>query len=467
MKPIVALVGRPNVGKSTLFNRIIRSKDALVDDFPGVTRDRLYRDARWNERDFTLVDTGGFAEGDQDHFAGQIRWQVLQAIEDADAVIFVLDGRQGVAPHDRDIAHLLRRADKPCFLVVNKTDGPDQEKNLADFYELGSDRLFPVSAEHGYGMMSFMDELAAQLPVLDDHPALEMIHVAVVGKPNAGKSSLINKLLGGKRLVVSDRPGTTRDAVDSVCTVRGNAYRLIDTAGIRRKKKVSRKLEKFSIIKALRSLDRCHIALIMIDASEGITEQDINIAGYAYERGCGCLFLLNKWDLVEKNDTTLKHFQEELRLSAKFLHFAPVLTVSALTGLRLPRIFKLVDEMYSQYATRIGTGEFNRILQSAVRDNEPSLYRGRRLKFSYGSQISTRPPTFVIFVNHPRAVHFSYRRYLVNRIREASGLDRVPVRLILRQKTGRMEFPSASGGSRRKARPSAERKKKGRRKRGG
>jgi GTP-binding protein len=439
MKPIVAIVGRPNVGKSTLFNRITRSRDALVDDFPGVTRDRHYGDAGWNEVEFTLVDTGGFTEGDD--FAEEIRFHIRQAIADADVIILLLDGKEGVSPFDQDVMDILRTVDKPIFYTVNKIDGAEQEVMLADFYQLGIDNLYPLSAEHRYGFADLLDAvvdslagLAAEAAVVSDQ---EMIKLAVVGRPNVGKSSLINRVLGEKRLLVSDIPGTTRDAIDSVCKLNGKSYLLVDTAGIRRKGKVSKKLEKFSIIKALRSLDRCDVALIVMDAAEGVTDQDIAIAGYAYERGCGCILLLNKWDLVDKDSKTVKVYYERLRDQAKFLSFAPALTISALTGQRVTKVFKLVDEVYEQYQRRIGTGQLNRIFEQAIEKNEPSLHRGKRIKFYYAVQISTKPPTIVCFVNYPQAVHFSYKRYLINQLRQATGLDKTPVRLILRQREGR------------------------------
>jgi len=439
MKPIVAIVGRPNVGKSTLFNRITRSRNAIVDDLPGVTRDRIFGDARWNDRSFTLVDTGGFAEGDDDPFAPHIRQQVSQAIEDADAVALVLDGKGGVSPFDADLIHTLRTVDKPAYFVVNKIDGEGQEKNMAEFYGLGIETLYPVSAEHGYGVSDFMDALTGMFPgdeETDAHP--DAVRIAVVGKPNAGKSSLINAILGEQRLVVSEVAGTTRDAVDSVFVREDRNYVLVDTAGIRRKGKVSMRLEKFSIIKALRSLERCDVALIVIDAEQGISDQDVRVAGYAQERGCGAIFLFNKWDLVDNRDgKALRRMSDDLRMAAKFLSFAPVLTVSALTGQRVPKVFSLVDAVYAQYAIRVTTGQLNKVMEEALSRTPPSLHKGKRLKFYYATQVSTRPPTFVSFVNFPEAVHFSYQRYLVNQIRDAFGLDKVPLRLLLRQRTGK------------------------------
>ena len=437
MKPIVAIVGRPNVGKSTFFNRVTGTRKALVDDFPGVTRDRHYGDATWNQVDFTLVDTGGFAGGDEDDFARKTHSQVLQAIEDADVIILLLDGKSGISPFDKDIVQLLRPLSKPVFYAVNKIDGIEQEDRLYDFYNLGIEKIYPVSAEHRYGISEFLDDLTDLMPKTESQKQRDIIRLAVVGKPNVGKSSLINRILGENRLLVSDIPGTTRDAVDCVCNIKGKSYLLIDTAGIRRKARVSKKLEKFSIIKALRSLDQCDVALIVIDAYHGITEQDINIAGYAFERGCGCIFLLNKWDLVEKDSKTAKAYYDRLRMAAKFLNFSPIISISALTGLRVLKIFDVADEVYLQYTSRIGTGQLNKIIEQAIVLNEPSLFKGRRLKFFYTVQVSVAPPTFVCFVNYPDAVHFSYRRYLLNQIRKNAGLNKTPIRIVFRKRTGR------------------------------
>ena len=439
MKPIVAIVGRPNVGKSTLFNRITKTRDAIVDDLPGVTRDRNFGDARWNDKLFTLVDTGGFAEGDDDAFAPHIRQQVFQAIEESDAVILVLDAKGGSSPFDTDLVHSLRTVDKPVFYVVNKIDGQAQEKELFEFYALGIEKLFPVSAEHGYGISDFLDELTEAFPDADDQDEhADAVRIAVIGKPNAGKSSLINSILGEERLVVSDVAGTTRDSIDTLFSRDGKNYVLIDTAGIRRKGKVSMRLEKFSIVKALRSLERCHVALIVVDAEDGISDQDVRIAGYAHDRGCGAIFLFNKWDLVDNRDgKALKRMTEELRLTAKFLSFAPVLAVSALTGQRVTRIFPLVDDIFAQYSFRVTTAQLNKVMEKALERTPPSLHKGKRLKFYYATQVSSKPPTFVSFVSFPEAVHFSYQRYLVNQLREAFGLDKIPLRLLLRQRTGK------------------------------
>ena len=441
MPPIVAIVGRPNVGKSTLFNRLTRSRDAIVDDIPGVTRDRHYGKAVWDEKTFTLVDTGGILTAEQDGFSGQIQDQVLEAIRNADVLILLLDGRTGISPFDRELAQMLRVAEKPILVAVNKIDSPELEANLSDFYALGFDNLYPISAEHRYGLSDFLDTLIGtfvpQKTRKDTACTDDTIRLAVIGRPNVGKSSLVNRILGEERVMVSRIPGTTRDAIDTACEINGRNYLIIDTAGIRRKGKVTQRVEKFSVIKALKSLERCHLALVLLDAHEGITDQDISIAGYAHERGRGCILLLNKWDIVEKDTHTADQYIERLRSTSKFLSFAPAITISAKTGLRVGRIFKLVNEVYEHYTTRIDTGPLNRIFERAVRDNEPSLHRGRRIKFYYAVQTSSRPPTFVAFVNFPDAVHFSYQRYLVNRIRSDTGLNHTPIRLYFRKRSGR------------------------------
>jgi GTP-binding protein len=439
MKSIVAVIGRPNVGKSTLFNRITRSNRALVDDTPGVTRDRHYGDAQWADVSFTVVDTGGFLGADTDAFAQQIHDQLQHAIEDADVVVVLFDGKEGLSPFDRDLADRVRQLAKPVFYAVNKIDGIEQENRLYEFYTLGCDALYPVSAQHGYGVADFLDALVQSLPPPLYEEPQGTVKVSVVGRPNVGKSSLINRLLGQQRLIVSETAGTTRDAIDTMCRKGARNYRFVDTAGLRRKARVGGRLEKFSAIKALRSLSRCDVALIVLDAVEGIAGQDITIAGYALERGCACMFVLNKWDALPPARRDVKRFIDTLRREAKYVSFAPAVTVSAKTGLRVHRIFGMIDTLSDQYATRIATGRLNAITQEAVRRTEPSLHRGRRVRFLYTVQVSARPPTIVFFVNHPDGVHFSYRRYLVNQIREAAGLDQTPIRAFFRKRRGRQE----------------------------
>lgn len=455
MKPVVALVGRPNVGKSTLFNRITRSRNALVDDFPGVTRDRHYVDAVWNERPFTLVDTGGFLLSDEDFFAREIRGHVEAAIREADVIALVLDGRSGISPFDRDLADIIRRTEKPAFFLVNKVENHKQREDLLEFYSLGIEKFYPMSAEHGIGVEAFLDDMIEFYPELFPEPEPldeseegaggtenDEICITVAGRPNVGKSSLINRLFGESRLVVSEIPGTTRDSVDLTLDHNGKRFRLIDTAGIRRKGKVSQKIEKFSILKSLKSLDQCDVALILIDAEEGVTDQDITIAGYAQDRGCGALFVINKWDVGDHDQKDQKRFIEDLRNKSKFLSFAPAITVSALTGLRTHKILSMVEKIYAEYAYRINTGLLNRILEDAIFRSEPPMHKGKRLKFYYATQVAVKPPTIVCFVNYPEAVHFSYHRYLINQVREMAELGSTPIRLLFRPRTGKIDFSS-------------------------
>ncbi|MBU1343749.1 MAG: ribosome biogenesis GTPase Der [Proteobacteria bacterium] len=447
MKPVVALLGRPNVGKSTLFNRITRSRQALVDDFPGVTRDRHLADAKWNDVEFTVIDTGGFLSSDDDMFAAQIKEQLTAAADQADVLIFIMDGREGLSPYDRDLADFLRRMSKPVFYLINKIENYKQEEDLSEFYSLGIDHFITISAEHGIGVGDFLDDLVKVLPKYEpvEEDDESRIRIAIVGRPNVGKSSLANRLFGEPRLVVNEKAGTTRDAIELSLEHDGRQFVLVDTAGIRRKGKVTNKLEKFSILKSLKSLDDCDVALILIDADEGITDQDITIAGYAEDRGCGALFLINKWDLLDEERKSVKKYMEELRQKAKFLSYAPAMTVSALTGQRCHKILDEVVKIHTEYCHRINTGVLNRIIEDAVYREEPSLHKGKRLKFFYAAQVATKPPSFVCFVNFPNAVHFSYKRYLINQLRQMIPLEKTPIKLFFREKTGRIKF---SGGSR-------------------
>lgn len=451
MSAVVAIVGRPNVGKSTLFNRITKSKKALVDNMPGVTRDRLYGQGEHRGRTFTVVDTGGFSRHDTDLFVESIHAQVKAAINEADAVLLLLDAKQGISPFDRDMLDLLRPLGKPVIFVANKIDGPENEFWTTDFAELGVGEVFALSAAHGRGMDDVLDALLAVLPEKPEEKEEDaLIRVAVVGRPNAGKSSLINKILGEDRLLVADKPGTTRDSVDTVCSVNGKSYVLVDTAGIRRKGKTrNKRLETFSIMRSLKSLERCDVAVVLLDAEKGVTDQDIRVAGYAHERGCGCILAANKWDLVEKDTKTAKAFEAKVRDASKFLSFAPFITVSALTGQRTSKIFSLVDEVFAQYSSRIGTGPLNRILDMAVKGHEPPMVHGKRLKFYYATQTSAKPPTFVIFVNSPDSVHFSYERYLANAIRRETGLTKTPIRLYFRPRSNREQKREQSRGQNR------------------
>ncbi len=442
---IVALIGRPNVGKSTLFNRITKSRKAIVDPTPGVTRDRQYDRVDWDQSTFILVDTGGIEAEDKpaearDIMAGNIREQTLQAVAQADVVLFLMDGRAGVTPTDFDVTKLLRKTDKPVYYVVNKIDGEEMEPNLLPpFYELGVEQLWPISAEHGHGVRSLLDDLVAALPAHEESPLqpADSIRIAFFGRPNVGKSSLINRVLGEERMVVSDIPGTTRDSIDTLLTVNNKNYLLIDTAGIRRRGKVKEKLEKFSIIKALGALERCDLALILISAEEGVTEQDTKVIGYTQEQGRACILVVNKWDLVKGDPKVQKKIKAELEMATQFVGFAPVLTLSALNGKGTQKLLPTIASVYEQFCKSFPTNRLNRILQKAVESHPPALHRGRRIKLLYTTQITSRPPTFAIVANYPKEIHFSYHRYLVNTFRKELELDKTPIKIVFRERKRR------------------------------
>ncbi len=433
MRPIVAIVGRPNVGKSTLFNRLIGRRKAMVDDMPGVTRDRNYGNVDRFEVPFILIDTGGFEPETNDQLLRQMREQSRLAMEEADIILFVMDGREGLTPADREVAEMLRRAGKPVFHLINKVDGDRHEAAIADFYALGVDEVFTISAEHNRGIGEMMEAVVAALPQggaagTDD----DVTKIAVVGRPNVGKSSLVNRLLGFERVVANPTPGTTRDSVDTYFTCKGKHYMLIDTAGIRRKGKTVEKIEKYSVMDSLRSIERADVALIVLDASQGVTEQDEKIAGYAYEAGRGCIFVVNKWDALDKDNSSIGKFVESIRTEFKYLPFAPIVFVSALTGQRIGKIMTETDNVMAQYSRRVTTSELNRIFSEAVESHHAPLHQGRRVKFYYATQVGTKPPSFVIFTNRPDGVHFSYERYLSNRFRDAFGFTGTPLRLMFR-----------------------------------
>lgn len=433
---VVAIVGRPNVGKSTLFNRMSRTNQALVGDLPGVTRDRNYAQIVLEGKSFTLVDTGGYVFSESSDLEDLTREQILLALEEADVVIFVADGKIGLHPEDSSLVDLLRRTSKPVFFTVNKVDGPEQRQNLVDFYELGLDHLYPTSAAHGYGVGDLLAALADFIPHVPDdtqeEPAPDEIRVAIVGRPNVGKSTLVNQLLGTQRVIVSATPGTTRDSVDSILEKKGQRYVLIDTAGIRRKGRTREKLEKVSILRALQSIDRSHVSMILIDALEGVADQDLHIAGYIQERYRGIIIGINKWDAVERDRKQTERFLDGVRERFRFFPFAPIITFSALTGKRVAKIVPTIREVFEQYNQRVTTGILNRGLAEALQKHEPPIVRGRRLKFYYATQASTKPPTFVLFCNYPDSIHFSYERYLTNQFREAFGLDKSPLRILFR-----------------------------------
>lgn len=435
MKPVVAIVGRPNVGKSTLFNRLARRRKAIVIDQPGATRDRNYADCVWNGKACLLIDTGGFEPAATEGILVQMREQTRLAIEEADIIVFLMDGPQGLTPGDRDIAALLRGIEKPVFYAVNKIDGLKHETLSYEFYGLGVETLYPVSAQHGPGVAELMDDMARLMPAAREKEEDERIRIAVIGKPNAGKSSLVNRLLGYERTIADSAPGTTRDAIDTPFTFRGRGYLLIDTAGIRRKSRVSLTLEKYSVIQAVKAVSRCDIALILIDAEEGVTEQDAKIAGLALESGAAAILVVNKWDRVVKDNRTVGQYVRKIKDQMKFLDFAPILFVSALTGQRVAKIFGAVETVYGQYTRRVQTPELNRKVQEFLAANPPPQFRNRANPFNYVSQVAVRPPTFVFFVRDPRSIHFSYERYLANRLREAFAFDQVPLRILFKRKT--------------------------------
>jgi len=423
------------VGKSTLFNRLSRSRDSLVDDQPGITRDRLYASILWKGTSLTIIDTGGFETSDQEALVNQVRAQVEKAIDEAPRIIFMVDGLQGIMPGDEDIVQILRRSGKRVFLAVNKIDGPEHEHLVTDFYRLGIAKVYPLSAAHGYGLKPLMNDIVNELPQLEhEKEDGNQIRVAILGRPNVGKSSLINRILGFDRLLVSELPGTTRDSVDILFKWKEKNYLFIDTAGIRRKAKVKEKIEKFSMIKAIKSLDRCHVAVILLDAAEEIADQDARICGYAFERGRGIILAVNKWDLVKKAPEKKKSLDGAFERQLKFVSFAPRINLSALTGERVKKLFDKIDMVNEQFCQRISTSAVNKALEEMVKTNPP-VQKGRgRLKLFYATQTGVKPPTFIVFVNRPEWVHFSYKRFIINRLRESFDLNYTPIRLIFKKR---------------------------------
>jgi len=436
-KPVVAIVGRPNVGKSTLFNKIAGKRIAIVEDTPGVTRDRLYTDAEWNGITFTMIDTGGIEPVSTDHILTEMRNQAQVAIDTADVIVLVVDVREGMTATDKDVANMLIRSGKEIIVACNKCDAPGEPPlQLYDFYNLALGEPIPVSGVHGSGVGDLLDEICNHFPEnIEEEEEEDIIKIAVVGKPNAGKSSLINRILGENRVIVSPIAGTTRDSIDTYYEKDGEKFLIIDTAGMRKRGKVEENIERFSVIRSLSAVDRADVVLIMIDATEGVTEQDTKIAGYAHEQGKACIICVNKWDLIEKDTKTMNNFRLEVQEGLSYMLYAPIIFISAKTGQRVDKIFEMSKYVANQSAMRVSTGMLNDVLNDATSRVQPPSDKGKRLKIFYITQASVKPPTFVIFVNDKKLAHFSYIRYLENQLRNTFGFEGTPIRFIIRERS--------------------------------
>lgn len=435
-KPIVAIVGRPNVGKSTLFNALAGRKISIVKDTPGVTRDRIYADISWLNGSFTLIDTGGIEPDTSDLMLSHMREQAEIAIATADVIIFLVDVRQGLLDADSKVADMLRRSHKPVVLVVNKVDNFDKQMaDVYEFYNLGLGDPMPISSSSKLGFGDMLDEVAKHFDkAAFEEEESEIPKIAIIGKPNVGKSSLINKMLGENRCIVSDIAGTTRDAIDTQVTYDGKEYIFIDTAGLRRKNKIKEELERYSIIRTVSAVERADIVVLLIDATEGVTEQDAKIAGIAHERGKGMIVAVNKWDLLEKNDKTIYQFTDKVRQTLSFMNYAEIIFISAQTGQRVPKLFGMIDDVIENHSLRVQTGVLNEILSEAVAMKQPPSDKGKRLRIYYMTQVSVKPPTFVLFINDKKLMHFSYTRYLENQIRNTFGFKGTPIHFIARER---------------------------------
>ncbi len=434
VKPVIAIVGRPNVGKSTIFNRIVGERISIVEDIPGVTRDRIYSSAEWLSHDFNIIDTGGIDIGDEP-FLEQIRQQAEIAIREADVIIFLTNGREGVTSADEEVAKILYRAKKPVVLAVNKIDNPEMRDLIYDFYALGFGEPYPISGSHGLGLGDLLDAAAKHFPSQDENDYDDdVIKFSLIGRPNVGKSSLVNAMLGEERVIVSDIAGTTRDAIDSMVTVNGERYVIIDTAGMRKRGKVYETTEKYSVLRALRAIERSDVVLVVINAEEGIIEQDKKIAGYAHEAGRAVVIVVNKWDAVEKDEKTMKEFEEKIRAHFLFLDYAPIVFLSAKTKKRIHTLIPMINKASENHSMRVDTSVLNDIIMDAVAMNPTPTDNGKRLKIYYTTQVSVKPPTFVVFVNDPELMHFSYQRFIENRIREAFGFEGTPIKIFARER---------------------------------
>jgi len=432
-KPLVALVGRPNVGKSTLFNKIIGERRAIINDLPGTTRDRLYGEGEWIGREFMVIDTGGFLLGDEDTYASRIRDQVKIAMQEADVIVFVVDVLDGVTPADRDIADMLRRTARPVILAANKAETQKRRLDAVEFYELGLGEPIPITAIHGTGVGDLLDAVVAHLPVVEaEEEENESIKIAIVGRPNVGKSSLLNKLVREERVIVSDVPGTTRDAIDTKLVWHGEEITLIDTAGIRRRGRIGAGVERYSVMRAMRAIERADVTFLLIDATQGVTAQDTHVAGYILEEFKSVVVVVNKWDLIEKDTYTLAEYERQVRAALNFMDYVPVVFISALTGQRVNKVLDLALQVYEERFKRVPTGELNRLLAELTARHAPPSEGRRYLRLRYATQAAVDPPTFVFFVNHPDMVHFSYERYIENNLRERYGFLGTPLRLRFR-----------------------------------
>jgi GTP-binding protein len=434
-KPVVAIVGRPNVGKSTIFNRIAGERISIVEDKPGVTRDRIYSTGEWLDKSFHMIDTGGIEIEGIDRISFQMRQQAELAITEADVIIFMVDGKAGVTPADEEVAQILYKAKKPVILAVNKVDNPNSLNEIYDFYSLGMGEPIAISGSHGLGIGDLLDRVVANFPEMREEDYEEdVIRMAVIGRPNVGKSSLVNAVLGEERVIVSSEAGTTRDAIDTLFEKEGQRYVIIDTAGMRKRGKVYEATEKYSVLRAMKAIERCDVALIVIDGEEGIIEQDKKIAGYAFEAGRAVVIVVNKWDAVDKDDKTMKEFTSTIRDNFQFLDFAPLVFLSAKTGARLHKLLPVVNDVAEQHSMRIQTHLLNDIINDAMITNPPPTDKGKRLRVKYVTQVSVKPPTIVVFVNDPELMHFSYERFLENKIRQAFKFEGTPIRILVRKK---------------------------------
>ncbi len=434
-KPLVAIVGRPNVGKSTLFNKLIGRRLSIVEDTPGVTRDRIYADAEWLTHSFTLIDTSGIEPASEDIIAVQMRRQAELAIETADVIVFLVDGREGMTAADEEVATMLRKSNKPVVLAVNKLDAPKFNDAIYEFYALGLGDPIIISAGQGLGLGDMLDEVCAHFPPEAEEEGEHPLNIAVVGKPNVGKSSLVNAILGEERCIVSNIPGTTRDAVDTLFTLDGEPYVLVDTAGIRRKRAVEDEtIERYSVIRSLAAVRRADVVLIVVDAEQGLSEQDVKIAGYVHEEGKPSVLVVNKWDLIEKDTNTMNKFKKDMQVDLAFMDYVPFLFISAKTGQRVNKLLAAAKESYAQSIRRITTGTLNDIVNEAISMTEPPAMSGKRLKIYYATEVSVQPPTFVIFVNDEALVHFSYKRYMENYFRKTFGFAGTPIKIIFRNR---------------------------------